>query len=76
MVHKRSSGDIVIETKINGTDRRLYLKPNKGLFAGKSTKIFTAKIDPEDGTKFVYTAHSGVSSSCKNRMLFSFLVRL
>lgn len=69
LVHQRSTG-IVIEAEINGTDKRLYLKRNKGIFASKSTKVYTAKIDPEDRTKFVYSAHSGVSSSCEKYSSF------
>lgn len=72
LVHKRSTGDLIIETKINGIEKRLYLKPNKGFFASKRTKVWIARIDPKNKDKFVYTANSGVSCSSKkyNRLYY------
>ncbi|XP_043472609.1 venom metalloproteinase 3-like [Leptopilina heterotoma] len=60
LVHKRSSNDIIIQTEINGIDKKLYLKPTKGFFAGKRTKVWLAKVDPKQPDKFIYTPRSGI----------------
>lgn len=60
LVHKRGSNDIIIQTEINGIDKKLYLKPTKGFFAGKRTKVWLAKINPQQPDKFIYSPRSGV----------------
>ncbi|XP_051172451.1 venom metalloproteinase antarease TserMP_A-like [Leptopilina boulardi] len=52
--------DETLTDKINGIDRNLYLNPKQGFFAGKRTKIWTAKINPNNPDKFIYSARSGV----------------
>ncbi|XP_051172530.1 venom metalloproteinase antarease-like TtrivMP_A [Leptopilina boulardi] len=58
VLHKRSHDNMELELKIN--DKKLYLNPIEGYFAGKRTKVWSTTTDPLNRNKLRYTLQEDI----------------